>query len=465
MLRAFSEYEMEILKYKACVIEEKKLKDAYWFENVMTIIKRFAVRNQRIIYGGFAILLNIQRKDRNVVLPLNDIDMFSPAPIDDLHRLVKIIAKNDYCYKTRTALARHSNTYTLFVNDRKVLDISYLDPTKTDSYGYYKAPFYNSEIFFVRTYISYIDYFSILSDVSSVWLIEKTITKINQLQNYYPFRNPTGNKTINELCNPKFNSEQFAKSYIEYISTYNPVMEKIQNFQYQKSINRFNLISTFTFRERNPGYFVSGLYAYNEYIKLCDQNIEKYLLKQLLQLDIYVYKIDYYITIAEELLTKQSIEFYKKDEDGWANHSENVVSFYTKNHARILSLHNISTTRSFIKSHESKFNISSFYFLLSFLLMQSNVKDRKNADLYNKAVFHLLNTKDDYIRKTKNNEMFDSLTGDTIGVSVDVKNSNNLYNETLKSESKDKDNQLKARASMQTNINIHVNRDSEIKKQ
>lgn len=412
-------------------------KNPDWIEDVFYIIKNYIIDNQRIIYGGYALLLNIQRKDKAIKLDLNDIDVYSQSPIDDMNNIINLIAKKDYCYKTRITRAKHFNTYTLFVNDKKVLDISYLS-FSNESFGFHKSLLGNRKyILYVRAHILFIDYFSMISDKSSVWMIEKAINKINQLQNYYPFVNPSINQKINDMISEFSEDNYNIINKIKAIFLHKPDIKSEYDNKYIKIYSN-NLPITYKYYFREPNYFFSGFFAYNEFIKILNNTDSLDIINKIDYLDIYVYNSNYYLSLILKELDKLNIKNVSViDKDGWPNHFDKEIRIKINN-KRIVSLYEISKERTY-KTSGDKFNFSSFYFLLSFLLLQSNVRNRDNMNIFNKCIYNLLYFKEKNKNNPEfNNNIFESIIGNTIGCSEDILVSNSIYISKLNDFNNDK---------------------------
>lgn len=98
------------------------------FNNVKKIIKDFIKSKKRVIYGGTALNeLIIQKNPTDKIYgdyDFNDIEFYSPTPIEDIVDLCKILA--DKFKFVRAQQAQHDESYTLFVNFKAICDISYM---------------------------------------------------------------------------------------------------------------------------------------------------------------------------------------------------------------------------------------------------------------------------------------------------------------------------------------------------
>jgi hypothetical protein len=96
---------------------------------IRNIIFDYIRKNNRVIYGGTAINMWIQKKNPEDAIydpeiP-GDIEFYSPSPLEDMYNLCNILYKKKY----KNILGReamHSETYSIFVEHTPFCDISYM---------------------------------------------------------------------------------------------------------------------------------------------------------------------------------------------------------------------------------------------------------------------------------------------------------------------------------------------------
>lgn len=196
------------------------------------IIINYIKKYRRKIYGGYALNLLLINKDPSIALYDNsdipDIDFYSPDPINDLINICNLIHKKGYKYVTgREAI--HKETYSVRVNNQLYCDISYV-PRNI----YNHMPFREiNGLCVTGPEFMMIDYYRILTDIISMWRIQKSIKRFYLLQKYYPLP-----YVKNEL----------------YIPDIAPDTQKFLDI-------------IFGFIQNRESVVVVGLYAYNHYLK------------------------------------------------------------------------------------------------------------------------------------------------------------------------------------------------------
>lgn len=200
-------------------------------------ITNYIKSNKRIIYGGTAWDELIKNKDPDDKIyndnECNDIDFYSPKPIDDIVKLCKILNNKKYKY-VRASEALHPETYTIFVNFKAMCDITYMP----------SPIFYAIKKQTIKG-INYIDPSVILIDIllqyndpiNSYWRLKekKVFFRANKILKHYPLQLENGkiknNKNINkEIIEYVFLNIKNINSLIFLISSFylNPDSDKIQ---------------------------------------------------------------------------------------------------------------------------------------------------------------------------------------------------------------------------------------------
>ena len=128
-IEAVSSKIKEIMK-----IADKKSKDTLepTYKEYLTVFKHvsdYIKKNNRIVYGGIALNEMLKDKSPKDVIydeySINDIEIYSPDPIDDIIKLCDMLHEKKYKYIDGRE-AEHPGTFTIFVNFEKYIDITYV---------------------------------------------------------------------------------------------------------------------------------------------------------------------------------------------------------------------------------------------------------------------------------------------------------------------------------------------------
>ena len=99
------------------------------FKSTMIIIRQFIKDKKRIIYGGDAFNTLVKHKDPKDIIYTeqcrNDIEFYTPDPIQDTVDLCNILHKADFKY-VEGVQAQHDMTYSIFVNFVNMCDMTYM---------------------------------------------------------------------------------------------------------------------------------------------------------------------------------------------------------------------------------------------------------------------------------------------------------------------------------------------------
>lgn len=199
---------------------------------VSKIIIDFVKQNKRKIYGGYALnQLVIEKNPDDAIYTeddIPDIDFYSPEPLRDLVQLCNNIYDAGFKHVMgREAL--HKETYSIRVNNQLYCDISYVPKNI-----YNRMPFREiNGLYVIGPEFMMIDYYRMLTDLTSYWRLDKAVKRFYLLQKYYP---------------------------VPYIRNPLPVVTPDTN-----SKRLLNVI--FKFIQNNDSVVVIGLYAYDHFLR------------------------------------------------------------------------------------------------------------------------------------------------------------------------------------------------------
>lgn len=176
-------------------VDEQKLKvfepSLKEMQDIKKIILDFIKSKKRKIYGGEALDYLIRNKNPEDAIykdvnKVNDIDFYSPSPLDDLIELCNILHEQKF-KDVIGQEAQHQETYSIFVNTVNYCDISFMPGNI-----YHKMPFVQINGYFITgPQFMVIDYFRMFTDpLISFWRIGtdkmKAIARFELLTRYYP---------------------------------------------------------------------------------------------------------------------------------------------------------------------------------------------------------------------------------------------------------------------------------------
>ena len=177
------------LQDEADILRNKILKPSVKTQKrIIDAIVNFTIEKKRKIYGGYAmneLLMMVDPKHRIYEDgSVNDVDFYSPRPIDDLIDLCDILHEMEVG-DVRAREALHGQTYSIFVDDENYCDISYTPPPVFNRMPFKKSP---DGLILIHYHFMWIDYFRMLTDPIGSWFrIEKSIKRFAILQKVYPF--------------------------------------------------------------------------------------------------------------------------------------------------------------------------------------------------------------------------------------------------------------------------------------
>lgn len=178
---------------------------------IISIIKDFIRKQNRIVYGGSAIDAAIKIINPNDGIydeySSHDIEFYSPKPVVDLVELCDILYQKGYQY-VKGKEAQHNETFSIYVNFQLYCDITYV-PTAI----FHKIrTFEDNGIRYTHPHFIFIDQLRIINQpltaASQRW--EKTFKRMHKLLSYYPFLyygsrhtipnpDPVSKKIINDI--------------------------------------------------------------------------------------------------------------------------------------------------------------------------------------------------------------------------------------------------------------------------
>jgi hypothetical protein len=204
---------------------------------VSDIIKNFIIDKKRKIYGGYALHLLLNDKNKSELIydenDTYDIDFYSPEPIIDLKELCDKIHAAGF-KPVLGQEAQHKETYSVYVNYQLYCDITYMP---NNIYKKLRFMFINN-LLVVHPYFLMIDYFRMFTDpLGSFWRLEKHFERYMLLQKHFPL--------------PIIKDEIRLETYID------KNIYKIISLLFNEIVNYESIVFT-------------GLYTYNYYLHLSE---------------------------------------------------------------------------------------------------------------------------------------------------------------------------------------------------
>jgi len=397
--------------------EEKK-------KNMKYIIDYIKEHNRKI-YGGYAINILLKAKDKEAAIycPIDevdaDIDFYSPYPHDDLIKLCNIL--DDAGAKdVQGSEAEHEDTYTIFVNQHKYCDITYVPNNIYHRINYNEM----NGLYVTHPHFITIDYLRIFTNPIGSYLqrLDKSFCRVNKLLEYYPLLNI--NKRIN-------------------------LIDKRSDDDVLKTV--------FTFIKDTPTTILFGYYAYNYYLYksgIYDRNMNY------LNIPYYEILTDEYekdgcklISLLRKTYSKDDIkiiEFYPF----FQFYGNNCIIYYKdipvvhifKNIGICYPIKNIKPLKfknNKVTEDTGKINIGSYSFVLMFSMMftirNRVLKDKQRMEIFQIMTSHLIKMKNYYFKHNNKTFMddtpFQDFIVDCIGNYLDGRR---LYRDKLTARKKDK---------------------------
>jgi hypothetical protein len=157
------------------------------YKEAIQVVKEFIKTKKRIVYGGNAFnnLINDKKPEDKIykVDDRKDIEFYTPEPMLDLIELCNIFRDKKFPW-IRGTEARHSETYTVFVNFEGICDMSYMPK---NIYGNMPVIKLDGILYTHPSWIL-VDIFRQYNDpILSYWrLKDKTFFRANVLMKHYP---------------------------------------------------------------------------------------------------------------------------------------------------------------------------------------------------------------------------------------------------------------------------------------
>jgi hypothetical protein len=396
--------------------ENMTTEDKYFIKSLLDEVLKYCAQNNLLIYGGFAIFKNMNMKNYfkssyksnnkcNLYISeydYNDLDIYSDNICETLNDILKILNKNKNVFNILYKCAKHPNTYTVFINQQKLLDISSLAKELYDkvTFKVIKEVINNKQwnIRIVQPFITYIDLLSLFESPSQLFRFDKTLLKFINLQNMYPiidvfdyeiyYDNITNFKfkidNVNELINILNKLDLSDKNVNK--ANINKDNVKISNDYRSIKRNEFSKQS-FKYIQNDDAFLINGIFCFYHYLEKYKIPFD-FNINCLHELEIYTTNLLIIKDTIIEYLNRLNFIFEISEEFGWSNFSNNYLIIKIKGDNKFsIYIYNLSTLKNYILHNNIKF--ASLLFLKSHLLLKSNIYNKKNYKLYNKILFKL----------------------------------------------------------------------------
>lgn len=341
---------------------------------IREIIFDYIKKKDRVIYGGTAINMWIEKKDKNDAiydkeLP-GDIEFYSPDPLKDMYEICNIFYKK----KFKNILGReamHQETYSIFVEHTPFCDISYM----TESIMKNNIPTKKIKgIKYVTPRFLLNDMFRVFSNPlhDYPFRLEKVFSRYSLLKKHY--------------FNPPEKPDKCDCNHLD------ENQEKLRNLVFDKYILD------------NKNVILCGVKAYLYYMEYSKHNI-----------DFYHPKENYDIVLIVDDVKKETEEVLKVlkkyDKDLEIKEYTKFFQFYDRKLSilykgspvvSLMGYNKICTPFHTLQLDNKKntFQIVSFDYLVQYLNARS-FKEKDNCDHYYCMVCYLLITQDYYLKKNK----------------------------------------------------------------
>ena len=396
----FKKINLNINDIKTDALKEYKNKYEPTFKESFAIcnyIIKFIKKNNKIIYGGYAQNLLINKKNTNDTFykelygilynwpEIADIEFYSPDPILDILNLTNELHNLNYKH-IECKEGIHKGTFKIFINFINYCDITYM-PT----FIYNKLPFINvKDIKCAHPHYMLIDTYRVIVDpLTSYFRLDKSINRFQILIKYYPINNKYSKIILNDNINNNI----------------------IINYIIKKIIYKSNLI-------------VIGLYGYNYYIK----KISK---KNIINIS-YIELISNNITNDAKYIYKKLVNKYKnieiKEYFPFFEYMDRRIEYYYNNNL-ILKLYG-NNNKCIIYNYSSKkntyfgtFSLIYLYFLINYYYYLINNKNNIINLIY-KLLGNMIFFRDKYLNYKNitiiDKSPFQYFTVKCFGLAVDI---------------------------------------------
>lgn len=397
-------------------IKAKSLYEPTFHEiaEVVSTIKKYIKKKNRITYGGFAqnSLLGIKNKEECFYKSIDgicyslpnvaDIEFYSPTPIADGMVLADELKNIGFKY-VECKEGEHNETYKIFVNFINYADITYMPMNIYNNLPTIKI----DDINCTHPHFMLIDCYRILTDpMTSYWRLDKTIERFQKIINYYPINQTLKNKVF------KLDSDNSILMFI-----------------------RKNII-------HDSQLIVVGFYAYNYYVKKVSNNdiLHNYSYYELISgnleedakkiLKTLKNKYNNKITVNEYYpffqFTDRKIEYY---------HNKKLILRLYGNNGRCTVFNHSDKKRTCFGTYSLVF----MYLLFNYFLSYIN-KDKNNIELYSSLIAKLYNARNKYLNTKKitviDKSPFQDFILECYGKPVDMRRKNWLEGEKKKKQGK-----------------------------
>jgi hypothetical protein len=371
---------------------------------VVSAIKYFIKKRNRITYGGYAqnSLISIKNKNEcfykiidgvNYNLPnVADLEFYSPVPINDGIELAEELKQIGFKF-VECKEGEHNETYKIFVNFINYCDITYMPVNIYNNLPTIKIEGINC----THPHFMLIDTYRVLTDpMMSYWRLDKSIERFQKLITYYPINQVYKDKQINLNC-------------------YN--INDIQLFIRKKII-------------RNSKLIVIGFYAYNYYIKKINKNnaLNNYSYYELICNNLEKDATNIYRTLkfkyGDSITVKEYYPFFQFTD-------RKIDFFYNKililrlygNNGRCI-VYNYSDVKHI---YFGTYNLVFMYLLFNYYIALIN-NEQYNTELYATLIIRIYNARNKYLDKkgitVLDKSPFQDFTLECYGTPIDMRRQN-----------------------------------------
>ena len=158
------------------------------FKKVHNILLDFIIKNNKIVYGGYAWNKLITKKNpddaiyHKDLIEYPDIEFYSFEPIKDFIKLCDLFHEKNFKF-VQFEEASHHETYSLFINNHNYADVSYMPKMLYNKLKYREI----DKLKLVDPNFIYIDIYRMFNDpITSYWRIEKSLKRAQILMKHYP---------------------------------------------------------------------------------------------------------------------------------------------------------------------------------------------------------------------------------------------------------------------------------------
>lgn len=367
--------------------------------NVYSVIKKYIIKKNYIVYGGFAQNLLIKIKNPKDVFysefngafynfpDIADIEFYSSSPNVDVIELTEELYTHNFKH-IEGKVGMHDKTYKIFVNFDNYCDITYMPENVLMNMPYIII----DGIKCAHPHFMLVDAYRVLTDpMTSYWRIDKSIKRFQKILKYYP---------ITESSNQ--------------INIKNNINDDILKFIRKKFIYKKKLI-------------VVGLYACNYYIKKVDKssivNVPYY---EVISTDfvrdvIFIYKV-LLNKFPKKITLKEYYpfcEFFDKRVEYYYD-NKIILKVYSNNNRCIV--HNISKKKF---TYFGTYNLVIMYLFFEYYYLLVN--NNRYSETINNLIVKLLKLRNNYLHDKKITVMDDSpfkdFTFKCFGTPIDMKRS------------------------------------------